>query len=196
MGERLNAVGRSRMSNTLATLGLGVVPPLADVGPDGRVAIYSGDADPPPAPPQPDLAEQHPRYVPMAKRKRRVAQFGNVAVEEWPDATGQSTSWLVAPNGKWKLTAGINALIQTEGSIDHTRRATVTRALGGGLLSGVAGAVGATVFAPKATAHDSRILYLIVEGPAWTCIIQGPPEFRNELHTFRSKLLGAVQHLP
>lgn len=70
------------------------------------------------------------------------------------------------PRGTYWLDEQTHASVETAGNLEVTRRHTLTRAA-------VLGP--ASYFTPKATKHDSRELYLIVEHPNWSSVTKLDP---------------------
>lgn len=92
----------------------------------------------------------------LEQQRAPLARFGNLAL--YPGL-------LATPEGNFAISPTVKAEVESAGNMSFTRRPTLSRAIAGGLLLGPLGALGATVFAPKATSHDGRELYMFVEGP-------------------------------
>lgn len=70
----------------------------------------------------------------------------------------------ITVNGKThRLTADVQATVDTAGNLSMTRRHTLTRFALLGPLS---------LFTPKKTKHDDRELYLLIEGPQWAELVK------------------------
>ena len=78
---------------------------------------------------------------------------------------------IVIKGKSYPITADINAIVDTAGNISRTRRWTATRAALIGVFS---------VFAPKATKHDDRQLFLLIEAPTWSELVELSPKLQRE----------------
>jgi hypothetical protein len=82
---------------------------------------------------------------------------------------------ITTPQGTFLLDATVNAIVDTAGSLATSSRSTLTRIATGGLLFGP---VGATIggVAKKNKKHDTRELYLLVEGTGFATLITCKPD--------------------
>jgi hypothetical protein len=80
--------------------------------------------------------------------KRLVGGFGITAFEDH----------IVVRQNTYPLDRSVKATVDSAGNLVTTHRHTLTRAAVLGPLS---------VFAPKATTHDYRELFFLVDGPTW-----------------------------
>lgn len=132
------------------------------------------------------IASGRPGVLAERERATPVARFGKLTL--FADV-------LETPEGKFALTPSVSATVETAGNLDVTRRPTLTRAVAGGLLLGPLGALGATIFGPKATEHDGRELYLFVEGPDWYYGVAAPPNEGLPLRGFARDINLAARRL-
>lgn len=89
-------------------------------------------------------------------------------------------------NGKrFELQSGIQATVDSAGNISRTRRFTLTRTAAFGL---------GTLFMPKATKHDDRELYLLVESSEWAEVVKLDPKRRREAQQLAQQIVLASSH--
>jgi hypothetical protein len=82
---------------------------------------------------------------------------------------------IVVPQGTFPLTASVSATVDTAGNLATSSRSTLTRVGAGAMLFGPVGAiVGAT--AKKTRMHDTRELYLLVQGDQFATLITCNPD--------------------
>ena len=86
----------------------------------------------------------------------------------------------LALNGKERLlTPEVEATADTAGNLSRTRRHTLTRFALLGPFS---------MFTPKATRHDDRELFLLVEGPDWADMVKLPPKAQAKARELAQKI--------
>jgi hypothetical protein len=98
------------------------------------------------------------RNLQQAQTVPLVAHAGKIRVYE---------DHVVTPEGTHPLDAQVQATVETAGNLMVTRRHTLTRFALIGVFS---------VFTPKATKHDNRELYFLIEHPEWASIAKLNPD--------------------
>jgi hypothetical protein len=85
--------------------------------------------------------------------------------------------------GTWNLGPSVNAVVDTAGNLATSSRSTFTRVAAGGLLFGPVGAIVGGV-AKKGKIHDTRELYLMVEGPDFAGVVTCNPDDGAKVRQF------------
>lgn len=85
----------------------------------------------------------------------------------------------------FELQPGIHATVDSAGNISRTRRLTLTRTA----MFGVG-----TLFMPKATKHDDRELYLLVEAPEWAEVVKLDANRRRQAQQLAQEIVLASAH--
>ena len=109
------------------------------------------------------------------------------------DALGPVTLFalrLVTPAGEVPID-GVEADVDTEGSLRVHRRTTLTRLAVGGAVLGPLGAVLALGF-PKRRTVDGRELYLLLEAGPASCVVQVDPDAGPQVRAFAVQVNAAA----
>jgi hypothetical protein len=114
-------------------------------------------------------------------RGRRISAFGPVTLHELR---------IITPAGEASLD-GVEATVDSAGSLSETKRATLTRMAVGGLVLGPLGAVLALGFQKKRTV-DHRELYLLIEAGHASCVLQVKPETGAAVRAFAVQVNAAA----
>lgn len=109
---------------------------------------------------------------------RKLASYrgkdGSVSVTETLITTGQGT---------FPLDASVSAVVDTAGNLATSSRSTLTRIAAGGILFGPLGAIIGGV-AKKNKLHDTRELYLLVEGAGFATLVTCNPDDGAKVRQF------------
>lgn len=109
---------------------------------------------------------------------RKIASYrgkdGSVSVTETLITTSQGT---------FPLDASVNAVVDTAGNLATSSRSTLTRIAAGGILFGPLGAIIGGV-AKKNKLHDTRELYLLVEGAGFATLVTCNPDDGAKVRQF------------
>jgi hypothetical protein len=93
--------------------------------------------------------------------------------------------------GTFPLTASVKATVDTAGNLATSSRSTLTRIATGGLLFGPVGAIVGGV-AKKTKMHDSRELYLLIEGESIATLITCNPDDGAKVRQFATAVKQAA----
>jgi hypothetical protein len=99
--------------------------------------------------------------------------------------------FVVVPQGTFPLTASITAVVDTAGNLATSGRSTLTRIAGGGLLFGPVGAIIGGV-AKKTRVHDTRELYLLIQGDTFATLITCNPDDGPRVRQFAAAVRQAA----
>lgn len=100
---------------------------------------------------------------------------------------------VVLPQGTFPLTAAVTAGVDTAGNLAVGSRSSLTRIAAGGLLFGPVGAIVGGV-AKKRVMHDTRELYLLIQGEGFAALITCHPDDGEKVRRFALALTQAAQH--
>ena len=101
---------------------------------------------------------------------------------------------IVLPAGTRPLTAAVTATVDTAGNFAQKHRSTVTRM---GLGTVAAGPIGLLVgaAAKKSKDHDTRELYLLIDGGDWAEVVQANPDAGMQVRNFAQQVNVAARNL-
>ena len=109
---------------------------------------------------------------------RKLASYrgkdGSVSVTE---------TLITTSHGTFALDASVNAVVDTAGNLATSSRSTLTRIASGGILLGPVGAIIGGV-AKKNKLHDTRELYLLVEGAGFATLVTCNPDDGAKVRQF------------
>jgi len=114
-------------------------------------------------------------------RGRRLDGYGPVTLHELR---------IVTPAGEVALD-GVEATVDTAGTLSETKRTTFTRLAVGGFVLGPLGAILALGF-PKRRTVDTRELYLLIEAGTASCVLQVRPDDGGRVRAFVVQLHAAA----
>jgi hypothetical protein len=90
---------------------------------------------------------------------------------------------ITTSQGRFSLDASVNAVVDTAGNLATSSRSTLTRVAAGGILFGPVGAIVGGV-AKKNKLHDTRELYLLVEGAGFATLVTCNPDDGAKVRQF------------
>lgn len=135
----------------------------------------------------------HSRYLKQVKAAKKQVKAASKPMKLTGGAFLPVTvheTHLTIKRQRFELVGGIRANVDAAGNISRTRRYTATRTA----LLGPA-----TLFVPKATKHDDRELFLVIEAPEWSEVVKLDPnrqrEARELAQAINSASTQADQHL-
>jgi len=113
---------------------------------------------------------------------RRLEKVRGVTLYERTIATPQGTVPLI----------GVKAYVDTAGNMAVTKRATLTRTGAGLLVAGPVGAVVGGAGFKKTKKIDTRELYLHIDSPQLSCVVECPPDQGARIRTFAAAVNTAA----
>ncbi|GAB3796071.1 hypothetical protein GCM10028798_05690 [Humibacter antri] len=128
------------------------------------------------------------------KALTQAQAFGNQCIAQYTGKDGSasvSPTSITIPQGTFALTASVTATVDTAGNLATSSRSTLTRIAAGGLLFGPVGAIVGGV-AKKTHAHDTRELYLLVQGEAFAALITCNPDDGQRVRQFATAVRQAA----
>lgn len=99
--------------------------------------------------------------------------------------------YLEVPQGRFALTPAVTATVDTAGNLATSSRSTLTRIAAGGLLFGPVGAIIGGV-AKKTRVHDTRELYLLMQGDTFATLITCAPDDGQRVRHFAAVVRQAA----
>lgn len=120
------------------------------------------------------------------KALTQAQAFGGQQIAHYRGKDGAASVGLTAitvPQGTFELTASVFATVDTAGNLATSSRSTLTRIAAGGLLFGPVGAIVGGV-AKKTRTHDTRELYLLIQGENFATLITCNPNDGQHVRQF------------
>jgi hypothetical protein len=96
------------------------------------------------------------------------------------------------PHGTYALDENVRATVDTAGNLATSRRATLTRMTAGGLLGGPIGILAGGLLT-KGKVHDTRELYLMVEGSDFATLLTCKPDSGSRVRQFAANVNQAAR---
>jgi hypothetical protein len=122
-----------------------------------------------------------------AENDRRIAAYRG------RDGSASLTATAITlPQGTFPLTASVTATVDTAGNLATSSRSTLTRIAAGGLLFGPVGAIIGGV-AKKNRVHDTRELYLLIQGGTFAALITCNPDDGQRVRRFATTVTQSAR---
>lgn len=103
-------------------------------------------------------------------------------------------STITTPSGTYPLDESVTAAADTAGNLATSSRSTLTRIAAGGLVFGPVGAIVGGA-AKKTEIHDSRELYLLVQGAQFAAVLTCEPDDGPKVRQFAMAIVQAGRNV-
>lgn len=142
------------------------------------------------------VAEEKAREKRLAAAQKTISKAGSMGTKKLGAFKGEEGTisftgrTITTPNGTYPLDENVTAAADTAGNLAMSSRSTLTRIAAGGLAFGPVGAIVGGV-AKKSKMHDTRELYLLVEGAQFAAVLTCKPDEGQKVRQFAMSIVQA-----